>query len=180
METETKSVRPEKGQIVQDIQALIESSGSFFLVTWKGLTTMGFSELRDTVAEAEGVCHVVPNRLFRRAAAECGIEGFADDALKGDTAFVGGPDSVALAKCLRDFGRVHGEVSFKAGVTAGSILSAAQSLTLADLPPRDVLRAQVLGLLQAPSGKLVGVLSAKLSSIVYVLNAYLNEKEAAA
>lgn len=177
METEKKTTRPEKGQLVQDIRELIESSDSFFLITWKGLTTAAFSELRDAVSKLDGVCHVVPNRLFLRAAAECGLAGFAENALTGDTSLVGSSDAVALAKRLRDFGRVHPEVSFKAGVTEGNVLTGAQSASLADLPPKEILQAQLLGLLQAPSGKLVGVLHAKLSSVVYVLNAYLKTRE---
>ena len=62
----------------------------------------------------------------------------------------------------------------------GKLLNAAEVAALADLPPREVLLGQLLGLLQAPATGLVRVLNAKLSSIVYVLNAFCKKKEQAA
>jgi large subunit ribosomal protein L10 len=53
-------------------------------------------------------------------------------------------------------------------------------VALADLPPREVLQAQLLGLLQAPASQMVQVLNAKVASVVFVLNAYLCQKEKAA
>ncbi len=180
MKSEKKSVRSEKAQMVQDLQSLVEPAECLLLTSYSGLSVRGFEELRGALCEAEGECHVVPNRLLKRVLIECGIEGLTDDVLTGDTAMVTGSDPAALAKRVRDFGRAHNAVAFKAAVVGGSVLSAAEAGRLADLPSKEVLQAQLLGLLQAPAGQLVGVLNAKVASVVYVLSAYLREKEKAA
>jgi len=170
-------MRLEKKQIVADIRAMIESSTCYFLVTYRGLTAAEFAGFRVELAEVEGECHVVPNRLFGRAAVELGTE-LPNDALIGDSAMVAASgDPVAVARVIRNFGRAHKGVTFKLAVLEGALCSSEEASSLADLPSREVLLAQFLGLLQAPMGQLVGVLNAKVSSIAYVLNAYLNTRE---
>jgi large subunit ribosomal protein L10 len=66
------------------------------------------------------------------------------------------------------------------GVVDGNLLTGEQVAQLAELPPKAVLLAMLLGTLQAPATQLVQVLNAKLASIVYVLSAHLKEKEQAA
>lgn len=174
-------MRAEKKQLVQDIRALIESSSSLFLITYKGLTTKDFSNLRTVLAGVGSECHVVPNRLLKLAAAESGLETLAEAVVTLDSALVsGGPDPVAVARTLRDFGKDHPVAAVKLAVVEGKLCGGDQATALADLPPREVLLAQLLGLLVAPASQLVRVLNAKVASVVYVLNAYLSEKEQAA
>lgn len=170
-------MRSEKKQLVADIRAMIESSTCYFLVTYKGLTAAGFENFRTSLGEVQGECHVVPNRLFIRAAAELGTE-LPKDVLVGDSAVVAAKgDPVAVASVIRKFGKAKQDVVFKLAVLEGTVCSAEEASSLADLPSREVLLGQFLGLLQAPMGQLVGVLNAKVSSIAYVLNAYLSKQE---
>jgi len=81
---------------------------------------------------------------------------------------------------LNDFGKKHEEAAVKVAVVEGTAIGPADVKQLADLPPKEVLQAQLLGLLQAPAGQLVRVLNAKVASVVYVITAYLNKKEEAA
>lgn len=174
-------MRAEKTQLVQDIRALIESSSSLFLIGFKGLTAADFRTLRKTLKGCGSECHVVPNRLLKIAVAGTGLAALAQAELKLDTAMVsGGADPVSVAKALRDFAKTHAGAVVKVAVVESKLCSAAQAVALADLPPREVLQAQLLGLLQAPAGRLVQVLNAKVASIVFVLNAYLSQKEKAA
>jgi large subunit ribosomal protein L10 len=86
-----------------------------------------------------------------------------------------------MAKAVRDFIKEQKDkISVKWGYVEGVVVSVDEVQSLADLPPREVLLSQLLGLLEAPSGQLVRVLNAKVSSVVYVLNAFLNKKEQAA
>jgi large subunit ribosomal protein L10 len=124
---------------------------------------------------------VVPNKLLQIAAGELGLDQLKDAELVGDTALItGGADCVAVARAVRDFGKAHEHVTFKLAVVEGSVCSPEEAAQLADLPPKEVLQAQLLGLLQAPAGQLARVLNAKVASIAYVLSAYLSEKEKAA
>ncbi len=174
-------MRPEKTQLVADIRALIEASNGLFLLTYEGLSAMGFGALRAALEEVGGECHVVPNRLLRRAADESGMADLAGTTFVGGTVLVTfDSDLVGVAKVVRDFARVHDVVAFKLAVADGQVCMAAEAAALADLPPKEILRAQLLGLLNAPAGQLVGVLNAKVAGVVHILSAYLSKKEQAA
>jgi large subunit ribosomal protein L10 len=151
-----------------------------YVIGYKGLTAAEFRALRGALAPAASQCHVVPNRLLKIAAAESGLAALGAAELRLDTALVSGGDPVAIAKILRDFARTHDEVVVKLAMIEGKLWSAAAAAAVADLPPREVLQAQLLGLLQAPATQMVRVLSAKVASVVYVLDAYLSQKEKAA
>ena len=86
-------------------------------------------------------------------------------------------DAVQMAKLVREFAKSKEQVKVKCGMLDGNLLKPAEVDALADLPSREVLLAQLLGLLQAPGSQLVRVLNAKVASIVYVLDAYCKSKE---
>ncbi len=174
-------MRAEKVQIVQEIKGLMDSK-PFILISYKGLTAAVQSSFQTKLSALGAECHVVPNTLLRCAAVELGLEAVAACALSGDTAMVSGCcDPVALARVVRDFIKEQKEkVTVKWGYVEGALVSAEEAQALADLPSREVLLAQLLGLLEAPAAQLAGVLNAKVSSIVYVLNAFLGKKEQAA
>ncbi len=175
-------MRSEKTQMVQEVMDLINRK-PIILITYKGLTANVFNAFRAKLAEPSlnAVCRVVPNTLLRVAAGQLGMDALANTPLAGDTALVSGAgDPVALAKAVREFAKGRDQVKIKLSVVEGSLLSEADTYALADLPPREVLLAQVLGLLQAPAQQLVRVLNAKVASIVYVLKAYGDKQTKAA
>ncbi|MFA4945008.1 MAG: 50S ribosomal protein L10 [Lentisphaeria bacterium] len=170
-------MRSEKLQISKDIQGLLGASDAAFLVSYKGMKVSEFSALRKELRTASSECHVVPNRILRKAAADLGLEGLAAEKTVGETALVaGGLDPARVAKILKQFAKAHPALSFKAGVLDRKLLTKASVEELADLPPREVLLAQLLGVLQAPARNLVSVLNAKAASIVYVLKAIADKK----
>ena len=174
-------MRAEKIQIVQEIKGLIDSK-PFILISYKGLSTAVLNGFRSKLSELGAECHVVPNTLLRHAAKELGLESVAACELSGDTALVSGScDPVAMAKMVRDFIKEQKEkIAIKWGFVEGTLINADEVKALADLPSREVLLSQLLGLLEAPASQLARVLNAKVASIVYVLNAFLGKKEQAA
>jgi large subunit ribosomal protein L10 len=171
-------MRAEKKQLAQDIRDLIGLSPTVFLISYQGLNAGQFGSLRDGLAGAGAECHVVPNRIFRHAARDAGFGDLAEADLKNDTALVsGGQDAVAVAKVLRDFMKDHEAVRVKVTVIEGRLSGPESAAALAELPPKDVLRAMLLGVLAAPAGQLVRVLNAKNASVVYALSAYLKKQE---
>lgn len=173
-------MRAEKTQMVQEIKGLVDAK-PFFLITYKGLTAADFSTFRTALAGLGAQCHVVRNTLLKKAASNLGIAALDGVTLAGDTALVSGDDAVGIAKAIRDFAKTKKDVvKVKLGVVEGQLLNESDANAMADLPSKEVLQAQLLGLLQAPAGQLVRVLNAKVSTIVYVLNAFLGKKEQAA
>jgi large subunit ribosomal protein L10 len=171
-------MRPEKQQLVEDIRSLLGPSTAAFLMTYKGLDVSEFSKLRATLDDSGAECHVVPNRLLGIALKGSDKEALASDdsLLSGDTAMVTGGDPVNVAQVLRKFTKEHPELTPKCAVLRGKFLPGEDVDKLAEVPPREVLLAQLLGVLQGPMRQLVGVLNAKNAAIVYVLQAYLNER----
>lgn len=174
-------MRAEKEQLRKDIQSLLEKSSGAFLVAYKGLKVSHFREFRKHLAEAGSECHVVPNRIFRMAATESGMADLGSLKFTGETALItGGNDPVRVAKLVKDFGKDHAALMARFGVLNRKMISAADVKALAELPPREYLLAQLLGLMQAPTRQLVTVLNAKVASIVHVLQAYTEKNKASA
>jgi large subunit ribosomal protein L10 len=171
-------MRVEKTQLVSDIGETMKESDFLFLITYKGLDVARFSELRNLLAEQNADCCVLKNRLIRKAAELNGFDEIAKMELKGDTAMVSGKgDPGVVAKAIATFAKQAEEVAPKSGYLDGALLSASEVEMIADLPPREVLLSQLIGVIQAPARNLVTVLNAKASEIVNVLNAYKNKLE---
>ena len=171
-------MREEKKQMVQELESLLQGR-SAILITYQGLTANVFNGFRATVAsdKVNGSCHVVKNAILKKAAGFLGLDALANAELSGDTALVSGPDAVALAKAVKEFAAGNDKVKVKFSFVEGALLSAEETKALADLPSREVVLAQVLGLLQAPASGIVRAINAKVASILYVLNAVSKKKE---
>ena len=174
-------MRQEKIQIGNDIAAMLTSSDFVYFVSYKGLSTAEMNKFRDKLYAAGANCHVLKNRVVRKVAELNGLEALANTKIVGDTAVVvGNGDASAVAKVITEFTASTKDVlAPKCGYFEGAMLSAAEIKAIADLPSKDALRAQLLGLLNAVPTGLVRVLSAKAGSIINVINAYKNKLEEA-
>ena len=166
-------MRIEKKQIVSDIGRIMENSAFLYMVSYKGLKVKEFDQLRLDLEKVEAQCHILKNSLISKAAESKNIDNLASMKLAGDTALIsGGGDPGTVAKTLSNFAQKHKVVSFKGGYLDGSVLSGVNVESISKLPPREVLLAQLLGTLQAPTRNLASLLNTKLSGIVYVINSY--------
>jgi large subunit ribosomal protein L10 len=139
------------------------------------------TKLRRKLRDAGVEYRVVKNTMTRIAAKEVGITGL-ETYLEGPTAIaISYTDPVAPAKVISDFIKEN-KLQFlevKAGIVEGKVIDAAGVKTLASLPPREVLIAQVLAGMQAPIAGLVNVLQGSIRNLVYVLDAVREQKESA-
>lgn len=158
---------------------MISGADFVFMIGYKGLKVKDLSEFRAILAQQRGTeCHILKNRLIKKAAEQLGIKGVAEMDLRGDTALIlGRGDPGTVAKAIFAYAKTHESVVAKAGYLDGSVLAGKDIKLISDLPPIDVLRSQLLGLLQSSTVGLVTVLNAKLSELVNVLNAYKNKKD---
>lgn len=170
-----------KQQTVADIKSRFESAKSVVLVDYRGINVEQVTELRRQF-RAAGVEYVVlKNTLVKRAVNELGITGL-DEHLEGPSAFAFGvTDPVAPAKALGDFiSKTKIEhLKIKAGLVDGKVINPAGVKALADLPPKEVLIARLMGSMNAPITNFVGVLAATVRSVVTVLDAVRKQKEGA-
>jgi large subunit ribosomal protein L10 len=151
--------RNEKAAVVTDVAAQAARSQTLAMAEYRGLTVENLNKLR-VDARAKGVyLHVVKNTLARRAVAGTPFE-VAQEAMVGPLIYGFSEDAVAAAKVIADFAKTNDKLVVKAGAYAGKALDANGVKALAAIPSREVLIAQVAGLLKSPIQRMAGVLAA--------------------
>jgi len=151
--------RNEKAAVVADVSTQVARSQTLALAEYRGLTVESLNKLR-VEARAKGVyLHVVKNTLARRAVAGTPFEA-ASAAMVGPLIYGFSEDAVAAAKVISDFAKGNDKLVVKGGAYAGKALDANGVKALASIPSREVLLAQVAGLLKSPIQRLAGVLAA--------------------
>jgi large subunit ribosomal protein L10 len=164
-------MRPEKALIVSDLSEKLMSSPFLLVTDYQRMKVDQFGELRNRLAPTGAEVHVIKNSFLKRAMADSGFPDVADK-LTGQTAVVTGRADVApVAKILKTFAAEFKIATLKIGVIDREVLTTADVEALADLPARDVLLAQLLGVLLAPATKLVRVLNEPASSLARLLQA---------
>ena len=171
-------MRPEKANIVSELSEALKRS-TFVLVTdYRGMKVSSFSELRSRLTPTHAEVHVVKNSFLKLAMADSGFPAVADQ-LAGQTAVVTGEADVApVAKIFKSFATEFKLAALKVGFIDRAVLSTAELETLADLPSREILQAQLLGLLLSPAARLVRLFNEPASALARLLNAKA-EKEGA-
>ena len=164
-------MRPEKADIVSDLAARLKGSPFILVTDYQRMKVDQFGDLRNRLAPAGADVRVVKNSFLKRAMSDSGLPDVASK-LSGQTAIVMGKKDVApVAKILKAFAAEFKIATLKIGVIDKSILSAQEIEALADLPSREVLLAQLLGLLMSPATKLVRLLNEPGASLARLLNA---------
>ncbi len=164
-------MRPEKANIVSDLSDKLNSSPFLLVTDYQRMKVDQFGELRNRLAPTGAEVHVVKNSFLKRAMSASGLPDVAKE-LSGQTAVVTGKSDVApVAKVLKAFAAEFKIATLKVGVVDKNVLSVADVETLADLPPREQLLAQLLGVLLAPATKLVRTLNEPGASLARLLQA---------
>ncbi len=164
-------MRPEKQNLTKEYLTRLNASPFFIVVDYKGLTVTHLTELRRRLGKAGAEVHIVKNSIFRLAAKEAGVADL-NGSLAGQVAVVTGQrDISAAAKVVKTFGSELEKLKVHFGYLNNQRLEQASILTLADLPSIEVLRAQLLGVLNAPASKFVRLLNTPASQLARVLQA---------
>ncbi len=179
-------IRNQKAAIVEEVRDRIASTEALVLTEYRGLDVPALAELRAALRAAGGEYKVYKNTLVRLAVHELDLD--LEELLVGPTAlaFVAEKpdgtkgDAAAVAKALKDFAEDNDSLVVKGGLLDGELLSPAQIESLAKLPPREVLLAQIAGALAAPLQKFAGLLNALPQNMAYALKALLDERAAGA
>jgi large subunit ribosomal protein L10 len=168
--------RDEKEQLVQVLHDELEKSQAVFVTDYMGLTVERITKLRREIKGVGGSYKVVKNTLLRRATQGTPAKGI-EQFFVGPTAIaIAKTDAVAVAKALVNFAKDNEKFEIQAGMLGNRTVTAADIQELSKMPPREVLLARMLGSLNAPVSSFVGVLSAIISQLVYVLKAIENKK----
>jgi large subunit ribosomal protein L10 len=168
-----------KRAVVAELREDLAKSSALITTEYRGLTVREIGEIRRALRKNDVTYKVVKNRLMRIAAEQEGKPGVAS-LLTGPSAIAfGSGDEAAMAKAVIDAVRPYKIVKVTGAVIGGRALDAAGVQTLATLPPREVLLAQLAGAFNAPATQVAGLLAANLRSLGSLL-AQVQEQKAQA
>jgi large subunit ribosomal protein L10 len=169
----------QKRRVVEELAERMRGADSMIVADYRGLSVTQIANVRGALREAGASFAVAKNTLARRAAEEAG-QPLLVDLLQGPTAiaFVG-EDAAAAAKKLSEVARQTRLLAVRGAVMEGKALSADEVRQLGELPPKDVLRAQVVGAVASPLQGAYNVLAAPLREFLVVLDQYIAQRQAA-
>jgi len=149
----------EKQAVVAEVGAQVAQAQTIVLAEYRGIQVADITRLRATARKSGVYFHVLKNTLARRAVHGTPFESLADKMV-GPLVYSISADAVAAAKVVHEFARTNDKLVVKAGSYNGKMLDAAGVNALASVPSKEVLLAQLCGLLQSPVSGLARVISA--------------------
>ena len=158
-----------KKLLVQDIKDKISRAKSVIFVDYKGINVADDTELRNQIRAAGCEYHVYKNRLVKLALDELEIDCL-DGKLQGTLAVAFSFNGETEAASVLNKSAEKTGISMKFGMVNGSFVDEAALKALADLPSKEVLIAQLLGMLQAPASGLCRVLNGPVQGLARCLN----------
>jgi large subunit ribosomal protein L10 len=169
--------RAEKTASIDSLQHDMGRASLTVVAEYRGLTAGQLNNLRAAVRKVDGRFRVAKNSLAKRAVGDGANAGVAA-LMRGPVAMIlAFDDPVAVAKVAVKFAADLPKLEIKGGVLAGQVLKAQGVQALADLPPREVILAQLLGLLQAPATHLVRLLNEPASRVARLVDAVAKQRE---
>ena len=151
--------KSEKQVVVTDVAAQAARSQTLALAEYRGLSVEHLNALRRQARDKGVYLHVLKNTLARRAVTGTPFE-VAAESMVGPLIYGFSEDAVAAAKVIAEFARTNDKLVVKAGAYAGKALDANGVKALAAIPSKEVLLAQLLGLMQSPVSRMARVLAA--------------------
>ena len=151
--------RSEKEAVISDVTGLAAKAQTLVIAEYRGITVADMTKLRNT-ARSNGVSlSVLKNTLARRAVAGSAFE-VVSDQMTGPLIYGFSEDAVAAAKVVAEFAKTNDKLVIRAGAYGGKALDVNGVKQLASIPTKEVLLAQLLGLMQSPISRTARVLSA--------------------
>jgi large subunit ribosomal protein L10 len=169
--------REKKIQQVEQLSSDLKNAGNLVVATYSKLTVAQDYELRKAVRGAGAKYRVVKNTLVKRAAKGTRVEEVLKN-LSGVTsiAYTTG-DPVALAKALAKYAKDNPELTFKAGVVEGRVISIKEIESLATMPSKEEIYSKLLFMLNAPAQRLVTAMNAVGRNLAVVVNQGVKEQK---
>ena len=172
--------RSKKEQVLAQYQKWVDDSQSVVLVEYTGVKMADLDIIRAKLRDTGGEFHIVKNTFARKILEANGISVPAGYLQKSTAIAFAFKDAAATTKALTDATVKMEAIKLKGGFLGKQALSTLQVKALADLPPLPVVRAKLLGTIQAPASQLVRTLAEPARSLAFVLRAYSDKAQAAA
>ena len=172
--------KDQKTGVVDELQEKLTGANAFYLTDFTGMSVKQMTQFRRRL-RAQGVEYVVvKNKLAQRAVSQLDLPDIASFFSGPTGVVIGRNDAVAAAKVLTDFAReFDNKPAVKLGIVERRQVRPDQIKQLAELPPREVLLAQLAGGLNAPATRLAGGMQSLVASVARAIDALRRQREGA-
>ena len=155
-----KEILKQKSEEVNALSEKIKKAKVILLTDYRGINVYDVTDLRTKLRQKNTEYAVIKNNITRRAIEQCKISGLEENSLIGPTALIiGYEDYLETAKIVYEYAKVNDFYKIKGGIIEGKAISAEEIITLAKLPSREALIAQLAGALLGNITKLAVSLS---------------------
>ena len=151
--------RSEKEAVISDVTGLAAKAQTLVIAEYRGITVADMTKLRSSARSNGVTLSVLKNTLARRAVAGSAFE-VVSDQMTGPLIYSFSEDAVAAAKVVAEFAKTNDKLVIRAGAYGGKVLDVNGVKQLASIPSKEVLLAQLLGLMQSPISRTARVLAA--------------------
>ena len=151
--------RSEKHAVIEEVTGLAAKAQTLVIAEYRGITVADMTKLRTTARNSGVTLSVLKITLARRAVAGSGFE-VVSDQMTGPLIYSFSVDAVAAAKVVAEFAKTNEKLVIRAGAYGGKALDVNGVKQLASIPSKEVLLAQLLGLMQSPISRTARVLAA--------------------
>ena len=167
--------RKEKEHVVSEMSKQVEGLQAAVLTNYRGLNVEQLNQLRRRLKEDKISYHVIKNTLMKLASKGTELEKLRD-YFEGPTAIaISYGDPALLARILAEFLKSQPALEIKVGLIQGKVTTPEEVKSLATMPSREVLMAQVLGGIQMPGSQLAGVIQSALQQVLGVIQARVDQ-----
>jgi large subunit ribosomal protein L10 len=151
--------RSEKQAVIDEVTSLAAKAQTLVIAEYRGITVADMTKLRSAARDKGVSLSVLKNTLARRAVTGSAFEVVADQ-MTGPLIYGFSVDAVAAAKVVSDFAKTNDKLVIRAGALSGKVLDVNGVKQLANIPSKEVLLSQLLGLMQSPISRTARVLAA--------------------
>ncbi|SDO09147.1 50S ribosomal protein L10 [Polaromonas sp. JS666] len=151
--------RSEKQAVIDEVTGLAAKAQTLVMAEYRGITVADMTRLRSQARDKGVTLSVLKNTLARRAVAGSAFE-VVSDQMTGPLIYGFSTDAVAAAKVVSDFAKTNDKLVIRGGAFGGKTLDVNGVKQLANIPSKEVLLAQVCGLLMSPMSRTAVVLGA--------------------
>jgi large subunit ribosomal protein L10 len=170
--------REEKNVVVDALQQKLDGASAFYLTDFTGMSVKQVTEFRSRLRKQGVEYVVVKNTLAQRAVNAIELPDIAGFFTGPTGLVIGQADAVTAAKVLTEFAReFDNKPAVKLGVVERKQVGPEQVKRLAELPPKEVLLAQLAGGLQAPMARLAGDMQSLVAGLARAVDALRQQRE---
>ncbi len=163
--------KEQKTAVVENLAGTFKKATIALVSEYRGMSVAETTEMRRKLRAVRGELKVAKNTLIRRAIKDSGYSSL-EDKLGGPVGLIiSTEDPVEIAKTVIGFKDLGDKFKLRGGVVDGSPVTVEEIQALATLPPKEVIYAQLLGLLQAPATQLVRLLNEPGTELARLIDA---------